>query len=130
LIDHYDRHAAVSYGHTELIQFLLSSGANPNLRDFDGDTPLHFCEDPEVAEFLLSHGADPTVVNNEGDTLFDKAEEDENQSMIEYWTSKGLANRGPNNPGGGDGMGFESIEEGGEEENEEDCEDIDTQGGV
>jgi ankyrin repeat protein len=122
----HNRHAAVSYGHTELIQFLMSSGANPNLRDFDGDTPLHFCEEPEVADFLISHGADPSAVNNEGDTLFDKAEEDENVSMIEYWTSKGLANRGPNNSGSGGAGGFESIEEGGEE-NEEDCEDLDLQ---
>ena len=119
------RHAAVSYGHKELIQFLISSGANPNLRDFDGDTPLHVCEEPEVADLLLSHGADPAAVNNEGDTLFDKAEEDDNGAMVEYWTSKGLTNRGPNNSGRG-GVEFESIEEDGEE-NEEECEDIDFQ---
>mmetsp|Transcript_32154 Transcript_32154/g.54221 ORF Transcript_32154/g.54221 Transcript_32154/m.54221 type:complete len:84 (-) Transcript_32154:384-635(-) len=39
-------HAAASYGHMEVINYLLSVGADVNLRDEDGDTPLLVCESP------------------------------------------------------------------------------------
>jgi hypothetical protein len=128
-----DSHAAVSYGHIELIQLLMSAGANPNLRDSEGDTPLHFCELPEVAELLILNGADPAAVNDQGDTVFDKAEEDETEAMIEFWTRQGMAIRGPNNSGPlPPGMEWREcgIEEGDEDDDDDDddSEDIDIQG--
>lgn len=50
--------------------------------------------------------------------------------MIEYWTNKGLANRGPNNPGPNAEQNWEAyqegddaIEEGDEEEDDDDGDD-------
>lgn len=112
----------------ELVQLLHCAGADLNLRDSDGDTPLHVCELPEVAEYLILNGADPLATNYQGDTIFDKAEEDENEAMIEYWMSKGLGNRGPNNPGPNAEQDWEAFNEEDENEDEGDdndnCEDI------
>lgn len=41
-------HAAASYGHLELAEYLLAKGADPGLVDPDGDGPLHVCESPQV----------------------------------------------------------------------------------
>ena len=39
-------HAAASYGHHELLQYLIARpGVNLNCGDEDGDTPLHVVED-------------------------------------------------------------------------------------
>ncbi|KAJ1860940.1 hypothetical protein LPJ73_001180 [Coemansia sp. RSA 2703] len=59
-------HAASSWKHIELLKLLVSSGGDVNIRDTDGDTPLHICEDKECALFLLDHGADPKAENDEG----------------------------------------------------------------
>jgi ankyrin repeat protein len=112
------RHAAVSYGHLALIEVLLGAGANLNLRDADGDCPLHVCEDPLIAEFLMQNGADPSVVNDSGETVFDKAVEDENEAMITFWTEKGL------NVSSGVRQEAEGEIEWTEEQNEDDCDDI------
>eukprot|EP00053_Salpingoeca_punica_P000389 m.28481 g.28481 ORF g.28481 m.28481 type:complete len:152 (-) comp10282_c0_seq1:253-708(-) len=50
--------AAVSYSHFDLVKLLLERGADPNICDNDGDSPLHLCEDVAVAKLLLAAGAD------------------------------------------------------------------------
>ena len=37
-------HAAASWGHGELLRYLLENGGDANIGDSDGDTPLHVCE--------------------------------------------------------------------------------------
>eukprot|EP01041_Mallomonas_annulata_P009579 gene9579-19905_t len=83
-------HAAVSYGHIQLIQILLTAGANPNLRDLDGDTPLHVCELREVAELLIAHGADPLLLNSVNQSIYDVAVDEENEEMIDYLIANNL----------------------------------------
>ena len=83
-------HAAASYGHEELIKYLISIGANVNLRDNDGDTPILICEEPEIFLLLKSYGADPTTVNNMGEGIFEKMVEDENDMMIRFLVTQGL----------------------------------------
>ncbi|CAG8495163.1 24245_t:CDS:2 [Dentiscutata erythropus] len=60
--------AAVSYNHIELVEFLLSQGADINFPDHDGDTALHLVETVEMAQKLLDLGADPFLTNSYGKT--------------------------------------------------------------
>ena len=53
-------------GHKDVVQLLLTSGADPNLADEDGFTPLIDAVDDghfEVAKLLLDYGADPNLAN-------------------------------------------------------------------
>ena len=61
-------HAASAYGQIEVLHWLFFSGANMNVRDSDGDTPLHYAESVAVAEVLVGGGADVSARNNEGKT--------------------------------------------------------------
>lgn len=62
-------HAAASYAHLELLNYLLSVGGDVNLTDDDGDTPLYTCESVEAARWLVEHGADAGHKNEEGMTV-------------------------------------------------------------
>ena len=83
-------HAAASYGHEELIRYLISNGADVNLKDNDGDTPILLCEEPEIFTILKSYGADPTAVNDLGQGIFEKVVEDENDVMIRFLVTEGI----------------------------------------
>lgn len=55
---------------------LLAQGADPNLRQEGGWTPLHAAAqvgDPELISLLLEHGADPGLANDAGQTAADLA---------------------------------------------------------
>ena len=48
------------------VKTALEKGANPNAKDKDGDTPLHFAAQEghvKIAKLLLEHGADPNARN-------------------------------------------------------------------
>lgn len=62
-------HAAASYAHLDLLEFLVGAGGNVNLPDDDGDTPLFTCESVEAAQWLVEHGADAAHKNGEGLTV-------------------------------------------------------------
>ncbi|CAB4396890.1 ankyrin [Rhizophagus irregularis] len=79
--------AAASYNHFDLIEFLISEGADVNIRDNDNDTPLYVAENVEVARKLLSHGADPFVKNSEGKTPAQVAYEEEWFEVAELYCS-------------------------------------------
>ena len=42
---------------------LLEAGANANVADKDGNTPLHEADSLELTAALLAAGADPTAAN-------------------------------------------------------------------
>jgi hypothetical protein len=55
----------------ERIKKLLEEGTDPNIRDGDGNTPLHFAASKgcaEVTRLLLRHGADPNAQDKNGET--------------------------------------------------------------
>src|SRR5207245_7396909 len=68
--------AAVEEGKKEIADLLLEHGADPNLADDHGDTPLHSAigsgrpaEEIEAClRLLLAHGADPGAPNHNGHT--------------------------------------------------------------
>ena len=86
-------HASASYGHVALLEYLLTNGADVNLRDLDGDTPLLICEDQASFEMLERHGADINATNNEGGGLAEKAvglAEEGNEAMVTFLFNRGF----------------------------------------
>lgn len=69
-------HAAASYGHLDILTYLISRGGDVNVTDEDGETPLYTVENIESAQFLVSHGADPAWRNHEGLTPAGSLRED------------------------------------------------------
>jgi len=63
-------HDAVMLQSEEAINALLDLGADPNVPDKDGNTPLHHAIqlDVELAELLLNRGANPNILNLNGKT--------------------------------------------------------------
>lgn len=54
-----------------LIELLIKAGADPNQLDVDGLTPLMVCNSPEIAVCLMEHGANPSLRNEDGQTAYD-----------------------------------------------------------
>ncbi|KAG5362176.1 Ankyrin repeat-containing protein [Yarrowia sp. C11] len=79
-------HAAASYGHLDLLRYLIDKGGDINVTDEDGDTALHTVEELEVAKKLVEEfKADFKAKNSEGQTPFEKLqEEDEFPELIHY----------------------------------------------
>lgn len=79
-------HAAASYGHMDLLRYLIDKGGDINVTDEDGDTALHTVEELDVAKKLVEEfKADFKAKNAEGQTPFEKLqEEDEFPELIHY----------------------------------------------
>lgn len=79
-------HAAASYGHMDLLRYLIDKGGDINVTDEDGDTALHTVEELDVAKQLVEEfKADFKAKNSEGQTPFEKLqEEDEFPELIHY----------------------------------------------
>lgn len=68
--------AAASRNNAAAVELLLQHGANPNFRNSNGDTPLHWAADRtadrRVFELLLADHADPNVRDRNGRTPLDE----------------------------------------------------------
>ncbi|MBQ8516664.1 MAG: hypothetical protein IJ498_03690 [Akkermansia sp.] len=60
----------------------LSAGLDVNARNKWGQTPLHRAECAESVELLMQYGADPTLRNNDGETPAEYWLEEENASFL------------------------------------------------
>lgn len=75
-------HEAAIKGHAAMAEFLLSHGADVNVKGLDNDTPLLEATEnghTEVVRVLLRHGADPRVENSKGDTPKDMVDSDDEE---------------------------------------------------
>ena len=60
---------AVRRGDVQEVARLLAAGADPNVKDPDGDAPLHITAEQsraDLVELLLRHGADPNAKKRKG----------------------------------------------------------------
>ena len=108
-------HAASSYGHGELLKFLLAEGVSPDLLDEDGDTALHVCATGECAELLLEAGADGSTKNDEGKTPAEANAE----HVVQLLQVLGAAGKEQASVGAGAGAATATIKEAEEEEEED-----------
>jgi ankyrin repeat protein len=79
-------HSAVSRLQSDVVRILLEAGANPDVRQSAGWTPLHAAamnSDLASMELLLGAGADPTAANDEGRSVADLAKESGDDATIE-----------------------------------------------
>ena len=79
-------HSAVSRLQSGVVRILLDAGANPNVRQSAGWTPLHAAAmngDLTSVELLLAAGADPTATNEEGRSVIDLANESGDEPTAE-----------------------------------------------
>jgi len=61
-------HVATFKGRSHLVKLLLDGGANPNLKDCHGQTPIFFAPTRQICEALFARRADVTARNLEGQT--------------------------------------------------------------
>jgi ankyrin repeat protein len=73
-LEYYNKtplHIFASIGNSEMVEFLIKSGADVNARDFFGDTPLHEAARygfADIVRLLLVHGAYVNAKDELGDT--------------------------------------------------------------
>jgi ankyrin repeat protein len=67
-------HLATQRGNKQAVQHLIQAGADPNVQDTEGSTPLHHAvhynnsEDHSMFDHLIDHGADINLENHRGET--------------------------------------------------------------
>mmetsp|Transcript_39523 Transcript_39523/g.62493 ORF Transcript_39523/g.62493 Transcript_39523/m.62493 type:complete len:133 (-) Transcript_39523:69-467(-) len=78
-------HWAADFGHTEVLKYLHSKGANCNVKDNFGITPLLaavYESHEEAVKFLVSIGADTNVTGPDGMTAFEAAEKQSIKALL------------------------------------------------
>ena len=74
-----------SRGSEKQVKQLLYIGTNPDVRDMEGNTPLHHAiqnERDEIAQLLISAGATPDIQNNKGEAPLHIAVQKSNKELV------------------------------------------------
>jgi ankyrin repeat protein len=83
---------AVQRNNPEKIQLLLAQGANPNVSNEYGYTPLYWAANYNpisVVELLLAHGANPNIADHDGQTPLYRAVLFGKDSIVELLLAHG-----------------------------------------
>jgi hypothetical protein len=81
-------HAAVSWGHADLLRMLVSEyNGDINIADNDGDTPLFTVETLEMCKLVLELGGDPTLIDKEGLSPARFLLDDDHEDIARYLAS-------------------------------------------
>ena len=85
---------AAATGSTEIAQMLLDHGAPIGGRDNNGRTALFSAHDPQMVQFLIAHGADPNVTDVDGNTPLHMAggRQDVIAALLAAGAKPGIAN--------------------------------------
>ena len=86
---------AFSNGNLDVVRDLLEAGADPNLSDADGKSPLIIAEmqrhlDLPTLKVMQTHGADLLAVSKYGFTLFGWAANHNNIEVVKYLLEQGV----------------------------------------
>ena len=69
-----------------LVELLISAGADVNVKDYKGDTPLHravWMDNIELAKLLIASGTDVNAKDNYGETPLHLAKSEEMKVLLE-----------------------------------------------
>ena len=83
-------HSAVLHERTEMVEYLLDRGADPNANDVRGNTALHVVAQYsgrgglDMAKLLIEAGADPRARNHRGQSPIDEARRAGNRGLLEF----------------------------------------------
>jgi hypothetical protein len=72
-----------------IAQILIDNGAHVDARSKDGNTKLHMVPPLDVAQILVDHGADVNAKNKEGKTPLDLAIKEGYQELVEFLRKHG-----------------------------------------
>ncbi|EAX87669.1 sex-determining protein, putative [Trichomonas vaginalis G3] len=90
-------------GHLEVVEYLISIGANKEAKNKDGYTPLICASENgrlEVVKYLISAGADKEAKNNDGETALIKASiRGYRKPIIDYLITAGADKEAKDNNG-------------------------------
>ena len=95
-------HVAVDLGRYKIVEYLISKGANMNIVDYDGYSPLqlaYFRGKINMFKLLANSGANVDARNYEGMTVLDIACEKGDMDIAEFVVSKGASLNERNNRG-------------------------------
>jgi len=82
-------HAAAMFGHTELVEYLLSKGADPNIQTFGPlYAPIHSASyggHLETVKCLVKHGANTKLKNYRSETPKETAARQNHSQVVAYF---------------------------------------------
>jgi serine/threonine protein kinase len=78
--------AAITSDQPEMVDFLLTNGADPDVKGMNGWAALHYAvsvDKPEIVKILMNHGADSGIKEDNGATPLDLAKAQENKELLD-----------------------------------------------
>lgn len=74
----------------ELVEFLLSKGANLDIKDSDGETVLSYSENkPEILKLLVSNGLNPNSKDSDGQPILNTSIRNSDTDLVRLLLEKG-----------------------------------------